>query len=100
MVDSRAGVTSIYVKSALTFRGNVLEQASGPTSFHLLYFGTSTAPIESSFDGTLVAPNGKVVLASTKHHGSFFAKELEVQAGAQIFPELSRVSWYPVGNTH
>jgi hypothetical protein len=100
IVDAHAGTTRVYVKSALTFRGRIRDVASGPTKLMLFYFGESVAPVESAFDGLIVAPNGKLVLASTTHYGAFYAKELEVQAGAEIYPEVPRVSWYPVSGSH
>ena len=61
--------------------------------------GTAAAPIESSFEGTLVAPNAKLTLASVAHYGSFYAKELEVQANATVnyAPVVGR--WFP-GDSH
>ena len=87
----------IYVRSSLSFKGAMLDFFGGTPQVLLAYFGTNTGFVESSFDGTLVAPNGKIVLASASHSGSFYAKELEVRPGAQIEHVPSPVLWFPTG---
>lgn len=95
LVDTKTKATRVHVKSGLTFRGRILEQSATPSKLLLLYFGTNTAPVEASFSGNIVAPNAKVVLSSTSHFGAFFAKELEVQAGARINYRPSPYPWQP-----
>ena len=95
VIDSSESPVRIYVKSGLIFRGAMLDHEGGMPKVLLAYFGTSNGLVESSFDGTLVAPKAKLVLASVPHSGAFYAKELEVQAGARIEHVPLKVQWLP-----
>jgi hypothetical protein len=98
VVDSSAGPARIYLKSGFIFRGALLDQFGGFPKVLTAYFGTTPGLIEASFDGMLVAPKAKLVLASTAHSGAFFANEIEVQAGATIAYVPVPVSWWPTGS--
>ena len=94
-IDASQGPVRIYVKSSLIFRGNAAGPDGAPPKLILVYMGTTAAPIESSFEGTLVAPNAKVTLGSVAHYGAFYAKELEVQAGATLNFTTADTRWLP-----
>jgi hypothetical protein len=87
----------IYVKNSFTFRGAMLDSFGDEPRIFVGYFGTTDALLESAFDGTLVAPKAKVVISSNKHYGAFYARELEVQAGARIEYRTPAASWFPNG---
>jgi hypothetical protein len=95
VIDSTNGPVRIYVKSALTFRGSMTGQVGGAPKVLLAYLGASLATIDSPFDGTLVAPNAKALLATATHLGAFYAKEIEVQAGATVTYVPPPVQWFP-----
>jgi len=78
-LDESAGPIFIYVKTSIIYRGNV----TGGTADKLLlaYLGFSPVTvIESSFNGTLVAPSAPVRLGvgGISHSGAIFAKDLQV----------------------
>jgi hypothetical protein len=89
------GRARLFVKSSFTFRGSVTEEGGGASRLFVAYFGTSDALIQAGFDGTVVAPRAKVVLASALHVGSFFGKKLEVQAGASLRFTPFGGAWLP-----
>lgn len=95
VIDSSAGPVRIYVKNSLTFRGTILDALGGEPQSFIGYFGTTDALIESAFEGTLTAPKAKVVISSNKHYGAFYARELEVQAGARIEYRKPTAAWFP-----
>jgi hypothetical protein len=97
VIDRAEGPVRVYSKNSLIFRGEIIDAAGDEPNVLLGYTGTATAPIESSFDGTIVAPNAKLVLSSNPHAGAFFARELEVQAGAEITYRAPPKRWRPSG---
>jgi hypothetical protein len=90
-----AGKARIFVQSGFVFRGRVARPAGGTAALLVAYLGTSNALLESSFRGSVIAPNAKIVLASVEHVGSFFGKRLEVQAGARLRYAPFPGSWQP-----
>jgi hypothetical protein len=95
VLDNAGGPVRIYVKSSLVFSGIAVGSSGAPPQFLLAYLGTTAAPLQSAFDGTLVAPNAKITLPSVAHTGAFYARELEVQAGAKVTYVPLAGSWTP-----
>lgn len=95
VMDSSEGPVRIYVKNSFTFRGTMLDAFGEEANSFIGYFGTTDALVEAPFDGTLVAPKAKVVVSSNKHYGAFYARELEVQAGARIEYRAPAAVWFP-----
>jgi hypothetical protein len=86
-LDVAAGPVVLFVKSGFTFRGSVSSPTDATQSLLIEYAGTSTASIEAPFQGTIVAPNARLNLATVQgagHRGSFFAKDIEVFPDAKI----------------
>lgn len=96
-INTAHGPVRVFAKNGLTFRGGVASLDGGaPAPMFLLgYLGTAQAPIESAFDGTIVAPNAKLVLSSLVHNGGFYARQIEAQAGATINYVPTTFSWLP-----
>jgi len=92
-----SGVTRIYVKDLLIFRGTIIGEPSVNSKLLLAYFGTADSFIESSFEGTLVAPKAKLVLGALIHYGAFYGRELDVQAGAHVVYTRFTQQWWPGG---
>jgi hypothetical protein len=88
LLDQAAGPVVFYVRSSLTHRGTLVVQGgSAPPSLFIGYLGTQTAFLEAAFQGAVLAPNAQVVLGTDRggiHRGAFFARRLEVRAGAQV----------------
>lgn len=97
-LDLTAGPIRIYVRTALAQRGKVIEVGGGAERLLVVYYGTSEAPVERSFPGTLVAPNGKVnlkTLADPGYVGGVFAKEVELGSSTRFSRNIFRGSWLP-----
>jgi hypothetical protein len=78
-----SGSTIVYVASNLIYHG-AIQDTGASASLLLAYAGTNAVTVESSFTGTLVAPNASLAIASVRHVGAFFGKDVEVRAGATI----------------
>lgn len=78
------GDVLLFVSSSVAFRGTI-EKEQGQRLL-LGYFGTSDLTLERSFNGTVIAPQAKLVLASQAQTfaGAYFAKELEVQPNVVV----------------
>jgi hypothetical protein len=63
-VDAAAGPTLIYLQGNLIFRGGISIKSGAAGDLMFAYTGSGTAFLEAPFRGTMVAPNGTVVLAS------------------------------------
>lgn len=85
----------IYIKGSFVFRGETVDVNGGTPTVFFAYMGSSTAPIEAPFVGTLVAPNAKIVLSSREHVGAFFARTVEVQPGATLIYQAPPRRWTP-----
>jgi cysteine-rich repeat protein len=86
-LDQSEGTVVVYIQSSLVVRGT-MEDVDGefPNAF-FVYLGTADAPIEAPFKGSLIAPNGKIILGTAgkiAHRGVFFGKKVELQADAQV----------------
>ncbi|HTQ04422.1 MAG TPA: kelch repeat-containing protein [Polyangiaceae bacterium] len=95
VINSRSGPVRIFSKNSLTFRGAFTGQSAGTPRVLLGYMGTTQASIDSGIDGTVVAPNSKLLLPSVVHNGAFYAKEIEVQAGATVNYVPFGFPWLP-----
>lgn len=89
LLDDAAGPVTIYIQSAFTDRGSISSTRGATVDPRLLvgYFGQSSAFLESVFRGTVIAPNGEVVLGSSSpmvFRGAFFAKSLLVRPGITV----------------
>jgi hypothetical protein len=100
-LDVATGPVVLFVKSSFTFRGRVSSPLDATPSLLIGYAGTSSAAIEAPFQGTIIAPNAKINLATvpgTAHQGSFFAKDIEVFPDARItFKPFAWDSVLPTG---
>jgi hypothetical protein len=81
--NNNAGVV-LYVRDNLILRGKL--SGGSAEAFLLGYWGTGAVAVESSFAGTLVAPNAPVRFAvgGVSHSGSAFAKSLELDPGVRF----------------
>jgi hypothetical protein len=77
------GPTVLYVTTNLTYEG-AINDTVGNAALLLAYSGTNAITINSSFTGTLVAPNAAVAISSNSHIGAFFGQSVEVRPGASI----------------
>jgi hypothetical protein len=75
----------IWVKNAFTFRGAFMVSGGAFPRVFVGYLGTSMAVVESSYQGTLSAPNAKISISTVQsHEGAFHGKNVEVQPDIQI----------------
>src|SRR5690606_26559621 len=83
--DDSAGPIFIYVRDALTYRGDSIVSSSHSPDVLLGYFGTPTAYFDAPFYGDILAPRAEIVLGSQEpHEGRFFARKVEVRSGSDI----------------
>lgn len=84
-INAANGPVVIWVKNGFTFRGSFLATGGGFPRVFAGYLGTSMAVVESSFQGTLSAPNAKISVSTVQNHeGAFHGKDVEVQPDIQI----------------
>ena len=81
-----SGAVTIYVRSQVIFRGAIVDPKGVTGNVFLGYLGSSAMYIEAPFFGILAAPKASVTLrsVSTPHVGSFFAKDLTLDAHATV----------------
>jgi hypothetical protein len=86
VLDQSAGPITVYVRTAFFYRGSASVVGGAFPDLLLGYFGTQDAFVESGFRGSIMAPNGKLVLGDLlgAHEGRFFAKSLELRARARV----------------
>jgi hypothetical protein len=101
VLDKSAGEVFVYVQTAMIERGTFKNTSGQLTDVFLGYLGTSDASIGAPFLGVIVAPSAKIILdtVGAPYTGSFFAKNLQVDASALIihkqfraFPALTTCS--------
>ncbi len=88
VLNERRGPVRIFVDVPFTFRSSVVSNAP-PAELTIGVLGTGTVRFERPFEGTLIAPDADLVLAplnGAKHRGSFFAKNITVDAGVIVEP--------------
>lgn len=85
-LDDAVGPVRWFVDSGLTFRGQVRSESGDPPAFLVVHLGTQALVIDAAFQGTLVAPNGPLVLGpgAQPHEGAFFGKSIEVRPDTRI----------------
>jgi hypothetical protein len=83
-INETGGPVIVYVMGDLIFRGVGAAQDGDLNSFLVVVLGSGSQAIDSTFDGTLIAPNGTIVLATVSgtHKGAFFGKHIEVRPDA------------------
>jgi len=75
VVNNATAPVFLYVKTALTFRTKL---TGTPDNLMLVYLGTAATAIETTFQGTFVAPNAAVRfgVGGAPHVGSIFANSI------------------------
>lgn len=88
IVLSGAGPFVLDVRTSLALKGQIVVPAVSPApTFVLVDAGVSDVFLQSEFDGTLIAPNANVTLATigaSSYHGAFVGKSLTLQAGVTV----------------
>jgi hypothetical protein len=88
VLNERKGPVRIFLNEPFTFRSTVVSNAP-PAELTMGVLGTGTVRFERPFEGTLIAPYADLELAplnGAKHRGSFFAKNITVDAGVIVEP--------------
>jgi hypothetical protein len=85
-LDKRRGEILIRVRSAFVMRGRFRDPAAGFAGAIVVYQGDKPIELESRFEGTLIAPRGKVELEDVDrgHEGAFFARDLLVRSRTRV----------------
>jgi hypothetical protein len=81
VLNAAQGPIYIWVRDSLTFRGAFNDSAGAFPNVLVGFMGSGTAVVDSAYRGTLLAPNGKINLATVAlpgHVGSFHGKNVEV----------------------
>jgi hypothetical protein len=80
-INESAGPVVVYVLNGFIFRGASAAQDGNLDSFLVVALGSESMAIDSAFDGTLVAPNGAIILATVSgvHRGGFWGKQVQVR---------------------
>jgi len=96
-LNTSAGPIFVYVETTLTYRGATVTERGANSDLLLAVFGTGLVSIESSFTGTLVAPNASIVLAfvTAGHSGSFFGLDVEVSPRTKVTLVPFNYPWTP-----
>jgi hypothetical protein len=82
VLDERQGPVIIFVNDPITFRG-VVQSNLGQPDWLIGVVGQGTVTIESSFQGTILAPLAAINLGTGElaHTGAFFARDVLAQPG-------------------
>jgi hypothetical protein len=96
-VDDARGPVRVLILNALTFRGQTVRRTGfGVPALLLFIDGTGGAVIDSSFQGSVVAPRGPVSIASAPSHtGSFLGKDVVVHQWTSIYHMAFPAEWLP-----
>jgi hypothetical protein len=85
------GSVQIFVRDSITYRGRVLASSGAPAPVLLGYAGSADVKLEAPFWGVALAPNARLVLETAgtdapgrQHRGRFYARSLDVRAGARV----------------
>lgn len=86
VIDDSAGAVTVYVRTGLDLKGTVVRQGGGQPQLVVGYFGTSTATIQASFHGSLIAPSASIVLGGphTEHVGAFFGRRVKIETDVTV----------------
>jgi photosystem II stability/assembly factor-like uncharacterized protein len=94
LLDQANGPVVIYARQGLTIRGDVSAVSTPSLPDPLIVdLGTQDVFVETSFSGTIVAPNAGLTLGSVPtitDIGAFFAKNLVIRPGTSIRQNVSR----------
>lgn len=90
-LDQSGGAVAVYA-NRVHFRGSVHTTTADRPNLLIAALGNEPVFVESSYDGALLAPRGSIVLRHVEggHSGYFAAKEIEVDARAQVHYRLPR----------
>ena len=82
-LDTRLGPIVIHVAGDITVRGSA---PSALGELVLIHHGTGLVLLESSFDGTVISPNGRISLRTpgSPFRGGYFAKDIQVEANVLV----------------
>ena len=79
--------TRVFVQNQFAFRSPFVN-SSGVLQPILLGFAGTSLTVETTFNGTLLAPNGSVtfgISSGVNYHGAFFAQNIEVRPDSALF---------------
>lgn len=78
--------TRVFVQNQFAFRSPFIN-SSGTLQPILLGFAGATLTVETTFNGTLLAPNGSVTFgigSGVNYHGAFYAKNIELRNASTL----------------
>jgi hypothetical protein len=85
VLDRDAGPVLVDVRNTVQMRGTVVSAPGAAPEVLVAYVGSDVATLKARFDGLFVAPNALLRLrAVTCPSGAFFAKDLQLGAGARV----------------
>jgi DNA-binding protein YbaB len=87
VVNATNGPVILWVKNALTFAGSLKDAAGAFPRIWIGYIGTAGVSLQTPFQGSIVAPNAQITLATVgapNHVGSFHAQSLQIAPGQTI----------------
>lgn len=92
-LDDATGPVILHVESDIIWRGT-LQGSSPQQNFLVLFGGTSFLALETSFQGTLIAPqaSARFGVGGTQHSGSLFAKQIELDPDV-VFTHVPFAHW-------
>lgn len=83
VLENTSGQIFIYIGESFVHRGQIVGLGNAPVPDLLVALsGAGTAHVERAFPGTLVAPNGTILLQPAPtggHEGAFYAKDLTAE---------------------
>lgn len=85
-----AGHAAVDVRDDLTFRGRLQLPTGEEGRLALQYRGTNVALVEAPFSGSVLAPQGTLVLGGNHgqvFRGRFYGQNVDVRAGLQVVSE-------------
>jgi hypothetical protein len=108
MLNAAQGPIYIWVRDSFTFRGAFEDTLGAFPNVLVGYMGSGTATVDSLYRGTLLAPNGKITLATVAlpgHAGSFHGKNVEIRPHTTVthhpfsvpLESLPGTQWPPAG---
>jgi serine protease len=83
-LNAGTGAITIYVRNSLVYRGTVT--GAPAENVMLVYLASTPVFLESTFNGTLIAPNASMRLATgnSTHSGAVLARDVELDPGAKF----------------
>lgn len=86
-LNATQGPIYIWVRDNFIYRGAFEDSVGGFPNVLVGFMGSGTAVVDSLYRGTLLAPNGKITLATVGlpgHAGSFHGKNVEVHPHTRV----------------